>query len=255
MKTIALANMKGGTGKASISVSLAAELAKTSQTVLLDFDGQGNTTAWTAPDDADMKAELADVLNGKTKTQARDAIIHTDTEGLDLLPTFGIGGELRNYVDQTDTLYVINAVDDLLKDIGRMGYQYCIIDLSPSFGRIEKAALIAADEVVTPLLADRFSLDGLEAIAENLKELHNMARRPIAEYKRIILNGIDKRIKRHSQIIDRVKSEMKQKIYCIPVDQAFFRAQVSSRTLQSMDAKKETLETISLLANDIRENK
>jgi chromosome partitioning protein len=96
MKTIALANMKGGVGKTSISVSLATEFVKTSKTALLDFDPQGNTTAWTAPDDVDIKYELADVLQNKTDT--RTAIIPTETEGLFLLPTFGIAGDLKRYV-------------------------------------------------------------------------------------------------------------------------------------------------------------
>jgi chromosome partitioning protein len=241
--------MKGGVGKTSLSVSLAAELAKTAKVLLLDFDPQANTTAWTAPDDAPMKAELADVL--ENKAAAQDAIIKTDTAGLDLLPTFGISGHLKPYTENTGELYINNAVEELLTAIGKLGYNFCIIDLSPNFGKLERGALIAANEVVTPLLADRFSIDGLEAITKNLIELQRLVKRPIAEYKRIVINGIDGRIKRHAVITEKVRAQMKQTIYTIPIDQVFFRAQTASRTIQTMDAKPETLKEIERLAADI----
>lgn len=250
MKTIVLANMKGGTGKTSISVSIAAELAKTSRTALLDFDPQGNATAWMAPDDAEMKYELSDVLSGRVKASA--AFIPTDTPGLLLLPTFGIAGELGNYNENTGEMKIANAASDILEETAGMGFEYCVADLSPAFGKLERAVLISAAEVITPIMADRFSIDGLKAITTKLEELRRMARRPIAEYKRIIINGLNRSIKRHAEITRAVKEGYRQMVYTLPIDQVFFRAQASSRTIQSMDAKKETLDEFKRLANDIR---
>ena len=251
MKTITMANMKGGTGKTSLSVSLAAELAKHNKTVLLDFDPQANTTAWAAPDNAAMTAELADVLQGKAAVQT--AIIPTDTDMLFLLPTYGIGGSLKPYTENTGELHINKAVKNLIADIAKLGFFYCIIDLSPAFGKLERAALISANEAITPILADRFSLDGLQAITANLTELQGLVENPIALYKRLILNGIDGRIKRHAEILEKIKSGAKQEIYTIPIDQVFFRAQNQSRMVQTMDAKPETLNEISRLAADLRE--
>jgi len=251
MKTIVLANMKGGVGKTSLAVSFAAELAKTSKTVLLDFDPQANTTAWTAPDEAKMDYELADILQGKA--EARDAIIHTDTGGLYLLPTFGIAGELKAYMENVGELQINKAVRILITAIAKLGFVFCVIDLSPAFGKLERAALISASETITPILADRFSLDGLQAITSNLKELQGLVDRPIAEYKRIIINGIDGRIKRHAEITEQIKAKMNQTIYTLPIDQVFFRAQTTSRTIQEMDAKQETLNEIAHLAKNIQE--
>ena len=250
MKTITLANMKGGTGKTSISVSLAAELAKHDKTLLLDFDPQANTTAWTAPENANLTADLADVLQGKKTAQA--AIIPTETEGLYLLPTYGIGGELKPYVENAGELQINKAVKNLIADIAKLGFLFCVIDLSPAFGKLERAALISASETITPLLADRFSLDGLESIAENLADLQGLVEQPIAEYKRLIVNGLDGRIKRHTEILAKIKAEAKQTIYTLPIDQVFFRAQSQSKMIQAMDAKPETLAEISRLATDIR---
>ena len=252
MRTIAMANMKGGTGKTSLSVSIAAELAKESKTLLLDFDPQGNTTAWTAPDGADMKHELADILLGKAETEA--AIIPTDTAGLFLLPTFGIGGDLKNYVENAGELQINKAIKNLIADIARQGYQFCIIDLSPSFGKLERATLIAANETITPILADSFSMDGLHAITTNLADLQSLVNTPIALYNKIIINAIDGRIKRHSEIVSKIKAEYNQfTSYAMPVDQVFFRAQINSATIQTMDAKTETLNEISRIAKDLRE--
>lgn len=252
MKTITLANMKGGTGKTSISVSLAAELAKQDKTVLLDFDPQANTTAWAAPDNAKMPAELADVLQGKAN--AKTAIIPTDTEGLYLLPTYGINGDLKTYVENAGELVINKAVKNMIAEIARLGFQYCVIDLSPAFGKLERAALIYANETITPLLADRFSLDGLEAITLNLDELRSLVDCPIAEYKRLIINALDGRIKRHAEILAKIKAGAKQTIYTLPIDQVFFRAQNQSKMIQTMDAKPETLAEISRLAADMRGN-
>lgn len=252
MKTITLANMKGGTGKTSISVSLAAELAKQDKTLLLDFDPQANTTAWTAPDEAAMPADLADVFQGKAT--AADAIIATETQGLFLLPTYGIKGELKNYVENTGELAINKAVKTLIASIAKLGFMYCVIDLSPAFGKLERAALISATETITPILADRFSLDGLEAIAANLDELQNLVEHPIAEYRRIVINALDKRIRRHTTILAKVKETMNHTVYTLPIDQVFFRAQNQSAAIQTMDAKPETLAEITRLAADIREN-
>jgi chromosome partitioning protein len=242
--------MKGGTGKTSLAVSLAAELAKDDRTVLLDFDPQANTTAWTAPEDAKIDHELADVLQGKTTAEA--AIIPTDTDRLYLLPTYGIQGELKTYIENAGELQINKAVKNLITDIARQGFFYCVIDLSPAFGKLERAALISASETITPILADRFSLDGLETISANLLELQSLVDNPIAEYKRLVINGLDGRIKRHASILAKIKGTAKQTIYTIPIDQVFFRAQNESKTIQTMDAKPETLNEISRLANNIR---
>ena len=252
MRTVTLANMKGGTGKTSISVTLAAELAKRDKTLLLDFDPQANSTAWTAPDGAELTAELADVLQGKAA--AKSAVIPTGTEGLYLLPTYGISGDLKPYVENAGELQINKAVKTLIADVAALGFQFCIIDLSPAFGKLERAALISASETITPILADRFSLDGLESITANLNELRGLVEHPIAEYKRLVVNAMDGRIKRHAEILAKVRETMNQAIYTLPIDQVFFRAQNQSAIIQSMDAKPETLAEIARLAADIRGN-
>ncbi|MDR2785117.1 MAG: ParA family protein [Treponema sp.] len=249
MKTICLANMKGGVGKTTISVTLAASLARHGETCLLDFDPQGSASTWAVPDGVNPSLELADVLTLKTKPEA--AIIPTDTAGLYLLPTFGIGGSLKAYIENAGELQINKAVRDALAAIAALGYQWAVIDLSPAFGKLERAALISATEAITPILCDRFCIDGLEAITANLQNLQSLVDKPIAEYKRIVINGVDRRIRRHSEISASIKAGAKQAIYTLPIDQVFFRAQAASEMIWALDPKPETTAEIERLTNDL----
>lgn len=235
MKTICLANMKGGVGKTTLSVTLAASLARYGDTCLLDFDPQGSASTWAAPESASLALEVSDVLTGKEKTEK--AIIPTDTKGLYLLPTFGIGGGLKKYVDNSGERQIDKAVRDTLAVIAALGYQWAVIDLSPAFGKLESAAIVSATETITPILCDRFCIDGLEAISANLNELKSLIDKPIAEYKRLIINGVDRRIKRHGDISAKIKATAKQTVYTLPIDQVFFRAQAESRMIWETDPK------------------
>jgi chromosome partitioning protein len=241
--------MKGGVGKTTLSVTLAASLARHGDTCLLDFDPQGSATAWAAPDGASLALETADVLTGKAKPET--AIIPTETKGLYLLPTFGIGGGLKTYIENAGELAINKAVKDTLADIATLGYQWAVIDLSPAFGKLERAALISATEAITPILCDRFCIDGLEAITANLKNLQSLVDKPIAEYKRLVINGVDRRIKRHGEISASIKSGATQTVYTIPIDQVFFRAQASSEMIWALDPKPETTAEIERLTTDL----
>lgn len=166
MKSIVFSLQKGGTGKTSISVTLAAQLATIGKTALLDLDPQGNATGWLTR--RNLPGEIAQVLLQQAETA--DVIMNTDTPNLDLLPTAGLDGQLKMFAE-TAAAGKPNCIKHILKDLEGMGYEYAVIDLSPSFGALEKAALIAADEVVTPIMPDYFGVDGLNIFANNLKHL------------------------------------------------------------------------------------
>jgi chromosome partitioning protein len=249
MKTLCLANMKGGVGKTTISVTLAANLARHGKTCLLDFDPQGSASTWAVPDNVNPSVELADVLAGKIKPET--AVIPANATGLYLLPTFGIGGGLKTYIENAGELQINKAVREALTGIAAQGYRWTVIDLSPAFGKLERAALIAATEAITPILCDRFCIDGLEAITANIQNLQSLIDKPIAEYRRIIINGVDRRIKRHSEISASIKAGAKQAVYTLPIDQVFFRAQAASEMIWTLDPKPETTAEIERLTNDL----
>ena len=249
MKTIAISLQKGGVGKTSLAVSIAAELANMAGAVcLIDADPQGSATGWIGPDGLD--AELADVL--LKKSPAKNAIIKTGTPGLSILPTAGLGGHLKVFSEGA-AIQQPFCMKNLAKDIAAAGFRFCVIDLSPGWGPIERASLIAADEVITPVMGDSFAADGLEIFADNLKRLREDMDTPRPGYKRVIVNAIDGRIKQHGEMLAEIKENAGSlRVYSVPVDPAFRLSQRKGVTIQSLQSTKpETKEAIRALAADI----
>jgi chromosome partitioning protein len=246
---LSISLQKGGTGKTSLAVSIAAELARTTGSVILvDADPQGNASTWIGPEL--VKIELADVLIGKHTT--KEAITKTSLAGLNLIPTAGIGGSLRIFAEG-------QAIQDplclrrLSKDLKALGYRYIIFDLSPGWGAIERAALLASDEAITPITGDQFGIDGLEIFADNLKTLRERMETTRPAYKRIIVNALDRRIPQHTQTLERIKKDAQGfTVYTIPVDPIFRRAQTSHLTIQELTGiKDETQHGLSSLVADL----
>jgi chromosome partitioning protein len=249
MKTLAFANMKGGVGKTSLSAALAAELAKAGNTLLIDGDPQASASGWLACDT--INAELADVLFEKQTLE--EAVTATSCPQLFILPSFGLGGELKVFAEnQAGQKH--NCMRKVVRSASSLGYSFCIIDMHPDFGPLERAALIASDEVIVPVMPDAFAVSGLEIFSDNLKRLRADEEIEKPYFSRIIINGIDGRIKLHASVIEKMKSAAKEvfNFYEIPVDPCFRAAQDAGLTIQALSsAKKETLDEIKRLSCDI----
>jgi chromosome partitioning protein len=250
MKTIAISLQKGGTGKTSLAVSLAAELSKYGDAVLIDADPQGNASAWIGAEK--LEAEFAGVLF--KKYPLRQAVTTTGTKGLFLLPSAGLGGELKVFIERAAPAEPF-CVQDVISELAEQGYRYTVIDLSPSFGTFEREAVTAANEVITPIMPDPFGIDGLQIFAENLTDARRKMHTQKPAYSKIVVTALDNRIKQHGAILAGLKANTSgQSIYAIPVDQVFRRAQTAQKTIQATgDAKPETLAEIIRLANDVAE--
>lgn len=248
MKTIAISLQKGGTGKTSLAVSLAAQLASYGNTILIDADPQGNASAWIGKNT--LNAELAGVLF--KKYPLRNAIVKTQGAGLFLLPSAGLGGELKVFIERACATEPF-CMQDIISELSGYGYEYVVIDLSPSFGTFERQVLTAADEVITPIMPDPFGLDGIEIFGANIIDARQKMHTSKPVYSKIVITAVDNRIKQHSQIINDMKDKaLGLKLYLIPVDQVYRRAQTEHKTIQAMgDAKGETLEVMQALAKDI----
>lgn len=226
-KTVAFHLQKGGVGKTTISGTLACQSALNSKkTLIIDCDPQGNVSSWflqSAP-----KFELADVLQGKCFVG--DAIVKIpNIDNLYILPTFGIGGTLKIY-SETKLAEEPYVLQDLVSEVSK-DFDHVILDLSPGLGMLERAALIASDEVVTPMTSEVFSLDGLEIFIHELQKLRKNMRSAV-KHNKIIINSYDTRIKQHRDIYAAALESGNYKVYLIPVDPIFRKSQEAGKAPQ-----------------------
>ena len=226
-KTVAFHLQKGGVGKTTISGTLACQSALSSKkTLIIDCDPQGNVSSWflqSAP-----KFELADVLQGKCFVG--DAIVTIpNIDNLYILPTFGIGGTLKIY-SETKLAEEPYVLQDLVSEVSK-DFDHVILDLSPGLGMLERAALIASDEVVTPMTSEVFSLDGLEIFIHELQKLRKNMRSAV-KHNKIIINSYDTRIKQHRDIYAAALESGNYKVYLIPVDPIFRKSQEAGKAPQ-----------------------
>lgn len=252
MKIISSMLQKGGVGKTSTAVSLAVELANMGKVVLIDADPQGNATTWL--DIQTMQFEFADLLNGKCTLE--QCLVETATKNLYIIPTAGIGGELKEY-SENKAGGNQGKIKKTLKDIAK-NFDYCVIDTSPSFGNLERGILYATNEIVAVLQLDEFSKDGLQIFNDRLQAFINDNLEeddPKPLFNKILFNAKDDRIAQQNIILEQFKPLEKHgfSLYVIPVDQAFRKVQSAHIPIQDFTGtKKETLTTIKQLAEDLK---
>jgi chromosome partitioning protein len=217
--------------------------------LLIDCDPQGNSSSWIHPEP--LKAELAGVLLGNYPVDA--AIANSTVPGLSIIPTAGIGGSLKTWDEGVGQRKPF-ALRELIRDVSSMGFAFCIMDLSPSFGVIERAALVAADEVITPIMPDPFGISGLEIFAHYLQHLRKDLETQKPDYKRIVLNALDGRIRQHDEILKQVEKDAKGfHLYTLPVDQVFRKAETEHVSIfETGTAKKETILTLEKLSHALQ---
>lgn len=165
--TIAVANQKGGVGKTTTCVNLAASLAKMNRRVLLiDLDPQGNATMGSGIDKMDLESSVYDVLTGEM--DASEVVIHAEAAGYDLLASNSdLSGAEIELPDFERREYRLR--DGLISI--RVRYDIIIIDCPPALGLLTLNGLVAADSVIIPMQCEYYALEGLSALMDTINRL------------------------------------------------------------------------------------
>lgn len=207
-KVIAVANQKGGVGKTTSSINLAASLAATEHpTLLIDIDPQANCTSGIGIEQRSVTASTYEVLIGDIPLE--DAILTTEMPFLDLVPSHInlVGAE----IEMIDVLERERILKNALVR-ARRKYDFIVIDCPPSLGLLTLNSLTAADSVMIPVQAEYFALEGLGQLLNTIKIVRQHLN-PELEIEGVLLTMFDTRLRLSNQVAEEVRRYFGDKVF------------------------------------------